>query len=112
MYRKSKKGILDGENDCDASAVMMHGSENGLTLRPDLRRALEAGEFTFVPGEGYWVAHFFDSTSPLGIEFDHKEVLLSNEVRREYLLVHFAAAIFPLIKEFVDQGDTGLTELE
>ena len=77
---------------------------NRITLRPDLHVSFFCGDFAIVPQGDDWVAHFFDSTSPLGRMFDNKKVDLGPEVPREFLLARFAFALFPLVRNFVKQG--------
>jgi hypothetical protein len=80
-------------------------------LRTDLYAAYNNGEFVFLPLGSHWVAHFFDPTSRLGMEFDQKSIRLSREIPRTYMLVRVAIAAFELAKDFLEQDAVDSTTL-
>jgi hypothetical protein len=55
----------------------IHHPLNGITLRTDVHKSYNNGEFVFLPLGNHWVAHFFDPMSPLGKVFDQKSIRLS-----------------------------------
>jgi hypothetical protein len=87
----------------------IHHPLNGITLRPDLHRSYNNGDFVFLLLGNHWVAHFFDPMSPLGKVFDQKTIRLSKEIPRIYLMARLAIAAFALAKDFLEQDKAGST---
>lgn len=77
-------------------------SNNSIRLRSDLAHAFEGGHFVLVPQRRRWVAYFFDSTTPLGREFDGKTLKFHANVPVEYLLPRFAREVFEQAKDLED----------
>ncbi|KAI4121473.1 MAG: hypothetical protein LQ341_007403, partial [Variospora aurantia] len=77
---------------------------NATAMRSDIHKAYEKRLFVMVPKDDCWTVHFMEPTYHLGSLYHNMPVHLHSDVGLEYMFSRFAWTIFPLIRDFLEQG--------
>ncbi|KAL8919404.1 MAG: hypothetical protein Q9208_006782 [Pyrenodesmia sp. 3 TL-2023] len=77
---------------------------NATTMRSDIHKAYDKRLFVMVPKGDRWTVHFMEPTYHLGCLYHNMPVDLHPDVGLEYMFGRFAWTIFPLIRDFLEQG--------
>ncbi|KAL8671292.1 MAG: hypothetical protein Q9168_004213 [Polycauliona sp. 1 TL-2023] len=75
-----------------------------VALRKDIHFVFDQRMFVFVPKQDNWLIHFLEPSLDLGPQYHNIKATLNTGVAREHVLARFAWAIFPLVREFLEQG--------
>ena len=79
---------------------------NAFLLRQDIHTTFDDRKFVIVPKQTQWVVHFLESTCNLLPMYHNTSVSLHKSVSPQFLLVRFAWAIFPLMRNFLKKMRT------
>ncbi len=82
----------------------IHDMSNATAMRSDIHKAYDKRLFVLVPKDGCWTVHFMEPTNHLGCLYHNMPVNLHTDVGLEYMFSRFAWTIFPLIRDFLEQG--------
>ncbi|KAL8905678.1 MAG: hypothetical protein Q9207_002492 [Kuettlingeria erythrocarpa] len=82
----------------------MDDMSNATAMRSDIHKAYDKRLFVMVPKTDCWAVHFMEPTFHLGSLYHNMSVNLHTDVGLEYMFSRFAWTIFPLIREFLEQG--------
>ncbi|KAL8944613.1 MAG: hypothetical protein Q9211_000514 [Gyalolechia sp. 1 TL-2023] len=77
---------------------------NATAMRSDIHKAYDKRLFVMVPKDECWTVHFMEPTYHLGSLYHNMPVNLHTDVGLEYMFSRFAWTIFPLIRDFLEQG--------
>ncbi|KAL8707483.1 MAG: hypothetical protein Q9220_007498 [cf. Caloplaca sp. 1 TL-2023] len=77
---------------------------NATAMRSDIHKAYDKRLFVIVPKNDCWTVHFMEPTYHLGSLYHNMPVNLHTDVGLEYMFSRFAWTIFPLIRDFLEQG--------
>ncbi|KAI4264916.1 MAG: hypothetical protein L6R42_000030 [Xanthoria sp. 1 TBL-2021] len=77
---------------------------NATVMRSDIYKAYDKRLFVMVPKNDCWTVHFMEPTYHLGSLYHNMPVNLHTDVGLEYMFSRFAWTIFPLIRDFLEQG--------
>ncbi|KAN0071961.1 hypothetical protein V8E54_009690, partial [Elaphomyces granulatus] len=84
---------------------------NSISLRADIHRCFDKGDFVIVRKEESWVAHFLKETNQLGRIFHNRQVIVNKTTGPDFLLAHFAWALFPYMKDMFNTNRDRLVRL-
>lgn len=87
-----------------AAEARIDDMSNGTAMRSDIHTAYDVPFFTIVPKNDRWSVHFTEPTFHLGSLYHNMEVDLDPDIGLENMYSRFAWTIFPLIREFLEQG--------
>ncbi|KAI4266795.1 MAG: hypothetical protein L6R38_008542 [Xanthoria sp. 2 TBL-2021] len=77
---------------------------NATAMRSDIHKAYDKRLFVMVPKYDCWTVHFMGPTYHLGSLYHNMPVNLHTDVGLEYMFSRFAWTVFPLIRDFLEQG--------
>ncbi|KAI4189419.1 MAG: hypothetical protein LQ348_003796, partial [Seirophora lacunosa] len=77
---------------------------NAIAMRSDVHKAYDKRLFVMVPKRNRWTVHFMEPTFDLGSLYHNMPLNLHTDVSLEHMFSRFAWTIFPLIREFLEQG--------
>ena len=83
---------------------LMDDRTNAVLLRQDLHSSFDDRKFVVVPTVSGWIVHFLEWTKDQGPMYHNTPVSIHAGVSPSFLLARFAWAIFPLMRNFLDQG--------
>lgn len=84
---------------------------NAISLRPDLHSAFDNRVFVITLKQSKCTVHFLEETSTLGNLYHNIPVQLNSNISPFFLFVRFAWAIFPGVKQFLEQKSPRVVRL-
>lgn len=79
-------------------------TSNATAMRADIHTIYDKPFFVTVRKEGHWTVHFIRPTCHLGSLYHNVHVKLHTDVSLEHMFSRFAWTIFPLVRNFLEQG--------
>ncbi|KAL9593832.1 MAG: hypothetical protein Q9219_007361 [cf. Caloplaca sp. 3 TL-2023] len=77
---------------------------NATAMRSDIHKAYDKRLFVLVPKINCWTVHFMEPTFHLGSLYHNMRVNIHRDLGLEHMFSRFAWTVFPLVREFLEQG--------
>lgn len=84
----------------------VNNPRNLLSLQATIHRFFDTKGFVLTRKQGFWVSHFFNPSENLGPMYHNQKVRMPAEVHPNFILSRLAWSIFPLVRDFLNQGES------
>ena len=101
-FKRNRMGIYNIKRVL--GCYLLDDNSNAFALRSDLHTTFDDRKFLISRKNSEWAVHFLELTNELGALYHNTPIKLANNVSPFFLLARFAWKIFPLLREFLDNG--------